>query len=185
MLKAISLVLPCLLVISFGSTVAAQVQLQEMKPQQAMSMRFRAKPSDVPAEFRKSLGRLHFYVMTQGGQIIGPPFGRYHQMDANSFDVEVGVVVAKALDGNEEIKPSELPGGPVATLTYRGHFAGLIKADEALQKWAKANGRQVAGGPWAVPVIEPRQESEPDTRIFLPLEKKKGEAPSGTSPSSK
>jgi effector-binding domain-containing protein len=166
----------------------ADVQLEEIKPQPAMSIRFRAKPKELGPKFGKSMGVLYTYVYSHGGEVIGPPFGRYHDMDDESFDVEAGVPVAKVIAGNDQVKQSELPGGEVATLLYRGPYTELGESHDTLKAWAESKGREAAGGSWEVYLIGPSQESDPakyETKLYLPLKKKKkGETPPEASPSS-
>jgi effector-binding domain-containing protein len=94
-------------------------------------------------------------------------------MGDGQFDVETGVPVAKTIDGNATVQPSELPGGTVATTVHIGPYDGLGAAHEALQAWAREHDKTPAGGPWESYVTGPGRESDPSkykTILYLPLE---------------
>jgi effector-binding domain-containing protein len=89
----------------------------------------------------------------RGLQPAGPPFGRYHEW-GERVDVEIGVPLsepvadlpASAPDG--ELFASELPGGPVATLTHVGPYDGLPAANATLARWLDEQGLERASGLW-------------------------------------
>ena len=67
----------------------------------------------------------------------GPPFWKYNVVDMDrGLEVEVGVPVAVAVDGDDQVLAGVLPPGRYATLRYTGHPDGLAGATAALFKWA-------------------------------------------------
>jgi effector-binding domain-containing protein len=76
-----------------------------------------------------------------GVEPAGPPFIRYHIINMQTkLQIEVGVPVSTAIDGDGRVKPGIVPAGRFATLTYTGHYDGLMGANEALQLWAEDQG---------------------------------------------
>ena len=71
----------------------------------------------------------------------GPPFIRYLVIDmAAGLQIEMGVPVATAIDGDGRIRPGVLPAGRYAVLRHTGPYDGLIASNAALQRWAGEHG---------------------------------------------
>jgi effector-binding domain-containing protein len=150
-----------------------EIKIEQVKPQPAMTIRFRAAPEALAEKYGEAFGAIFGYVMTNGGQLAGPPFGRYHSMTDGKFDIEAGLPVAKALAEKGDIKASSLPGGTVATTVHVGPYEKLGEAHEALQSWARKNGKKATGGVWEYYLTDPGQEPDKNkyqTKLFLPIE---------------
>ncbi|TDW91707.1 GyrI-like domain-containing protein [Kribbella sp. VKM Ac-2566] len=97
----------------------------------------------VVTPFRGMLGKrnelldeLIAWLADQGIDDVGPFFLRLHVIDMSGpMDLEVGVLTPTALAGDARVKPSTLPAGRYATLTYRNHS---LRANRALLEWAAA-----------------------------------------------
>lgn len=67
----------------------------------------------------------------------GPPFWKYNVIDMDQgLEVEVGVPIAAAVDGDDRVLTGVLPPGRYVTLWYTGHPDGLLGATASLLKWA-------------------------------------------------
>lgn len=67
----------------------------------------------------------------------GPPFFRYHVIDMErQLEVEAGVPVASAVEGDGNVQPGTLPAGRYATLLHVGAPPTLEAATAALLDWA-------------------------------------------------
>lgn len=65
-------------------------------------------------------------------------FLRLHVIDmAGPMDIEVGMMTPGPLPGDDRVRPSTLPAGRYATLTYRNHS---LRANRALLDWVAAEG---------------------------------------------
>ena len=74
---------------------------------------------------------------------VGPPFFKYNIIDmANGLEIEFGAPTAKLLSADDEIVSGTLPAGRYATLTYHGHYDGLMEATGVLIDWAGEHGRK-------------------------------------------
>lgn len=149
-----------------------EIKVEQRKPQPTMSIKFEAAPDKLGETYGEVFGELFTYVMSNGGQMAGRPFGRYHEMTEEKFDVEAGVPMAKVLPAKGRIKPSQLPGGAVATTIHVGAYEELGAAHDALQTWAGEHGKEAAGGPWEEYLTDPSSEPDPTkykTQVFLPI----------------
>jgi effector-binding domain-containing protein len=71
----------------------------------------------------------------------GAPFFKYNVIDMmRELEVELGVPVATAVDGDGSVVSGVLPAGRYATLTHVGHPSELADATKTLLDWAAAQG---------------------------------------------
>ena len=81
------------------------------------------------------LGDVFAWVEKQGVTPAGAPFIRYHVINmGGDMDVELGVPVATAIQGDEWVSSGLIPAGRYATLVYSG--VSGIKGNKALLDWA-------------------------------------------------
>jgi effector-binding domain-containing protein len=64
--------------------------------------------------------------------------------------IEVGAEVSAPFTGNERIRCSKLPAGPVATTVHLGPYGGLADAHSALRSWCVQHGHKLTGISWEV-----------------------------------
>ena len=89
------------------------------------------------------------------------PFCKYNVIDmARELEIEAGVPVAAAVDGDDRVVAGVLPAGRYATLTHVGHPSELMAATKALLDWAAEQGLtwdvtpSEDGDRWALPAGE-------------------------------
>jgi effector-binding domain-containing protein len=71
----------------------------------------------------------------------GAPFFKFNFIDmARELEVEAGVPVAAAVDGEGDIVSGVLPAGRYATVIHQGHPSELVGATKALLDWAAGQG---------------------------------------------
>ena len=86
-------------------------------------------------------GEVFGWLGAHGLAPAGAPFFRYNVIDmARELEVEAGVPVAAAADGDGQIVSGVLPAGRYATLTHVGHPSELVGVTKALLDWAAAQG---------------------------------------------
>lgn len=102
-------------------------------------------------------------IAAHGAGPAGPPFARYHKLDDGRFAVEAGFPVVVAVAAEDGIRPSELPGGPVAVTTHIGSYEQMPAAYEALASWVGDHGGEPAGDPWEVYFSDPSAQPDPAT----------------------
>lgn len=117
-------------------------------------------------------GEVFAWLGAHGLVPAGAPFFRYNVIDmARELEIDVGVPVAAAVDGDGRVVSGVVPAGKYATLTHVGSPGGLAEATKALMDWADAQALRWAMSPgdngerWAgrleVYLTDPGQE--PDT----------------------
>ena len=70
----------------------------------------------------------------------GPPIIRYHVIDmANQLDIEIGVLVADPITGDDRVSAGVIPAGQYGALIYKDVSKG-IEGNGALIAWAEKEG---------------------------------------------
>ena len=93
------------------------------------------------AAFARRFGEVFGWLDRHGLAPAGPPFFKYNVIDmARELEMEAGVPVATAADGDDEMVAGVLPAGRYATLTHVGHPSELMAATKALLDWAAEQG---------------------------------------------
>jgi effector-binding domain-containing protein len=86
-------------------------------------------------------GEVFAWLGARGLVPAGAPFFRYKVIDmARELEIDVGVPVAAAVDGDGRVASGVVPAGKYATLTHVGSPGGLVRATETLMDWAAAQG---------------------------------------------
>lgn len=99
--------------------------------------------ANVPMEaLGEVLTALHPSVFAWLGQRglppAGAPFWKYNVIDmSRGLEVEVGVPVAVAVEGDDQVLAGVLPAGRYASAWYTGHPDGLFGSTTSLLKWAE------------------------------------------------
>jgi effector-binding domain-containing protein len=87
------------------------------------------------------LGEVFAWLGARGVAPAGPPFFKYNVIDMmRELEVEAGVPVAAAVDGDADVLSGVLPAGRYATVTHVGHPDKLVDATKALLDWAAGMG---------------------------------------------
>jgi effector-binding domain-containing protein len=100
------------------------------------------------------------YLQDQGMVAVGPPFARFTFLGETAA-VEAGFPVDREIDGNGQVEPSALPGGPVAMTTHLGRYEDLEEAYNSIREWIDDRGYAAAGPHWEVYFSDPAAESDP------------------------
>ena len=95
-------------------------------------------------EFSKIIPKLHKevnkWLTKQGITPSGAPFMRFHVINMESdMDIEIGVPVASAVEGNGHVQAGVIPAGRYASLIYTGVRNG-IRGNKALLEWVAEMG---------------------------------------------
>lgn len=88
---------------------------------------------------------------------------------AEGLEVAVGVEVSGSFDTDGELAYFETPAGEVAHITHLGPYSKLGAAHEAVQEWAKDNGRTFSGQSWEVYGHWTEDEANVQTDIYYLL----------------
>ena len=86
-------------------------------------------------------GEVFGWLAARGLAPAGAPFFRYNVIDmARELEIDVGVPVAAAVDGDGQVIPGLLPAGRYAALMHVGPPGELAEATGALLDWAAGQG---------------------------------------------
>lgn len=136
-----------------------KIEVRRLKKQPVLAIRRRTSPQQLGDTLRHIYAAIGAYLNKHDVDDAGPPFTRYHDSGGGSgeVDVECGLFVKEALDGEGDIYCGELPGGLAAVALHRGDYQGLSAAHEAVTNWIERNGKKPEGGSWEVYLNDPAQ----------------------------
>jgi len=116
------------------------VEMKQVPAQPIAVERGRATMANLPVRIRELFDRFYAGFKGKGGLNIvlypGPYVG-------GEFEIACGVQLEQG--GN-----ASTPAGTVATTVYMGPYDRMKPAHEAVHKWARENGRPLAGPSWEV-----------------------------------
>ncbi|MCF3963041.1 GyrI-like domain-containing protein [Streptomyces fuscigenes] len=99
---------------------------------------------DTVGEVARRLPELVGWVEDRGMRLAGPPFLRYHSLDAVAeMEVEAGVPLASAeltSRATGDMRAGTVPGGRYAVAVHLGPPADLPEATRRMLEWADAEG---------------------------------------------
>lgn len=116
------------------------VEVKEVTAQPIAALRGRATRANLPTRIRQLFDQFYAGFKSKGGLNIvlysdsGVP---------GEFEIACGVQLEQ--EGN-----AATPAGTVATTVYMGPYDQMKSAHEAIHKWARENGRSLAGSSWEV-----------------------------------
>jgi effector-binding domain-containing protein len=150
----------------------ATFTVETLEPQAAAVFRAEVPMEDLPAAFERGFHASFAAAEDQGVAVVGPPFGFYPRMPADTVEVLVGFPVAGAITPTDEVTDFELPGGPAVVGVHVGSYDGLSTTYDELAAWAAAEGITLADQMWESYVSDPEEQPDPatwETRIVWPL----------------
>lgn len=147
------------------------IELKEQKAQPALCIRITTAVENLPQEIGKAYGSIMQYLNQMGEQPAEAPYTAYYNMDMEHLDVEMGFPVSKQLAGKDEIKAGEIPAGKYVECMYKGAYADMVPAYNAMNEWISKNGFTATGTSYEVYYNSPGEvpESELLTKVLLPV----------------
>ncbi len=146
--------------------------IEEIAAQPVLSIRVTSAADAVEKTLATLIPEVLGVMTEMGGEMAGPPYCRFHTMDADKVDLEAGMPLKKKVDGKGRVKATELPAGKTATTWHIGTYDSVAKSQARLAAWLKEKSLQTAGGHWEVYWTDPGVEPDPAkwrTRIYWPV----------------
>jgi len=120
--------------------MSATPKIETRAEQPYVAIRTRVPMSGL-AGVGQRLGEVFGWLGARGLEPAGPPFFKYNVIDmAGELEVEGGVPIAQAVEGDDQVVSGVLPAGRYATVTHLGHPDQLLDATRSLLEWGKAQG---------------------------------------------
>jgi effector-binding domain-containing protein len=107
------------------------------------------------------------YAVVRPRPELGPRWTNVMLYKDDVPNVEVGVLVNGEFAGEDDVVPSQLPGGEVVRGLYRGDWARLGEGHDAVQRFVTEHGLELAGPRWEIYGHE--DGGEPETEIYYLL----------------
>lgn len=110
------------------------------------------------------------YLSLHGIAVTGPPFARYTAHEDGKVAVEAGYPVSTVIAGDDYVKPSTLPHGPVGMAIHSGGHGGVEQTYRAIRDWLALHGYTQDGPAWEVYPSGPVPLSDPSapTEVVIP-----------------
>jgi len=120
--------------------MSATPEIVTRAEQPYVAIRARVTMSELPG-LADRLGEVFGWLGARGIAPAGAPFFRYDVIDmARQLEVEAGVPVVSAVDGDGPVSSGVLPAGRYAIFTHVGPYDGLVEATRTLLDWAAGQG---------------------------------------------
>jgi effector-binding domain-containing protein len=154
---------------------AEACKLETLAAQPVATIRLEIDATKVSATLAQLLPEVGRAISGQKVEIIGPPFSRYHVIDAarGTIDLEAGIPVRAPIQPSGRVKPSELPAGRAATTWHVGSYHQLQQSYDRLAAWMDGEALTERGGFWEIYWTDPGLEPDPSTwrtQILWPVE---------------
>lgn len=137
-------------------------------------VRRHVRGDELAAFYDTAYGEVARTVGEAGARIVGPAFGWYHGMPAETFDVAAGFPVEGVEPGplGGRVDVVEQAGGPALVALFVGPYDDLGAAWQEVEARRAEDGRDGRGDFWEEYVTEPSPDGDPsrnETRLVLPF----------------
>jgi AraC family transcriptional regulator len=149
------------------------IERRDGSPQHILFVRLRPARHELSTAIGEGLGKAFPYALRAGYAIAGRPFTRYLSTGPGLFNVEIGMPVATAPQGEGDVEAGTLPGGPVAVAVHAGPYDQLAETYAAVERWIETNGFRIGGAPWESYITDPADFPDPAdwrTEVCWPLQ---------------
>ena len=123
-----------------------EIELKQLESAPLAVIRRQTRPSELARVVPEYCGRVWEVVRKQqvkAGRHVAIYWDR-------SIRLEVGVELFEPFVEEGEVVLSATPAGVVAFTTHLGPYGGLGAAHDAVQRWCRANHRELAGPSWEI-----------------------------------
>lgn len=150
-----------------------EITVETRDAQPVVSTRFECTAAAVGDHFEKMLPPVAAYIDAHDGEVVGPPFMRYHALFDDRYFLEVGLPVAEPLEARAMMESNELPGGHAVVTTHIGPYKKLGETHRRVRDWIREQDDwKPAGAAWDLYLDNPEDTSKAEqrTKVFYPVE---------------
>jgi len=122
----------------------------------------------------KAYGEIMDYTVKNKLKETGKPFAIYLKWDSVTKHsvMDMGFAIDRPAEGKGRIRFEKIPAQKVVMAYHYGNYNNFISVYDALGKYIKASGKQIAGNPWEIYITDPGVEKDTtrwETDIFFPV----------------
>jgi CBS domain-containing protein/effector-binding domain-containing protein len=122
-------------------------------PSRTLSVRVRAPAAEVVARVEAVMERVVRRLQEQHSLPLGPAFIAFHGLAGDHIDLEVGIPVEDAVQGDDEVQVRTLPMGRYLSVWHEGTEPMLGDLAQLLDGWLGEH-RESAHGPLYVTIVD-------------------------------
>lgn len=142
--------------------------------QSVLLVRDSAGPETYSQAFGKGYGEIMAYIHQNKLKPTGKPFAIYLKWDSVTRNavLDMGFAVDKQTPGKGRVRFEKIPPQKIVMAYYFGDYNNLSPAYNALNKYIREAGKQIAGNPWEIYITDPGTEKDTlkwETDIFFPV----------------
>lgn len=151
------------------------IERQTLEETPVLFGRRKLAKEEIAAGLAEVLPAAFGHAMSNGLEMVGPPFVRYADQSAAFFTIEAGVPLAAAAPdpgADSGLTVGTLPGGEAAFTVHKGPYDTLGEAHVALDVWMNENSITATGAPWEVYITDPAEVPDPAawiTHVYQPI----------------
>ena len=130
-----------------------EIVTQEVVARPIAAVRRRVRGGEVGSAWKPALDQVWAFLRTHDGvRTDGHNIFVYHHpaRSGDPMDVDFGVEVGGAFEGEGEVVLTHTPAGHVVSTVHRGSYSGLPDAHGAILAWCASHGRTLAGHSWEI-----------------------------------
>lgn len=151
--------------------MAFECDIVDRQAEPALVVRTRAPVDRLAETLGPAWGKVLARAGSVGAQPSSRPFVAYHNMDMQDLDLEIGFAFDRPVEGDGDVKASEIPAGKAVEAVHVGPYDRVSETYEELGRWLEENGYVPAGPAYEYYLNDPA-EVQPDallTRVVMPL----------------
>lgn len=148
--------------------MSTHFEVVETPQQLALTVKKTTSIGQMPKIIGGIYGSIASHLLEKGEQPAGPPFIAYFNMDMENLMIEVGFPIHKEIEGEGEIKLSDIPGGRKAIGTHKGSYEKLASFYDQLTEWLNEEKLEPTGVVYEYYLNSP--EEVPESELLTKVE---------------
>jgi hypothetical protein len=125
--------------------------------------------AEIPQAQRSARAKIEAGLPSLDTGALGLACTRWRPPQGGALDMEMGTIVARPIEAQGEIVPSELPAGRAVHTVMVGPFDGMGAAWQTLFEWCQAEKLKPAGINWEVYGPTPTDPAKQETYLYALL----------------